>query len=55
MAIGIAIPFTAPGAKIGLVPLPSVYFPWLIATLLCYCFLTQVVKQLYIRRFAQWL
>jgi len=55
MAIGIIIPFTALGAKIGLVPLPLAYFPWLIATLLCYCFLTQVVKQWYIRKFSHWL
>ena len=55
MAIGIVIPFTALGAKIGLVPLPLAYFPWLIATLLCYCFLTQVVKQWYIRKFSHWL
>jgi Mg2+-importing ATPase len=55
MAVGIVFPFTALGAKIGLVPLPSVYFPWLIVTLLCYCFLTQVVKQWYIRKFSHWL
>jgi len=55
MAIGILIPFTALGAKIGLVPLPLIYFPWLIITLLCYCILTQVVKRWYIRKFAHWL
>jgi Mg2+-importing ATPase len=55
MAIGIALPFIVLGAQIGLVPLPLSYFPWLIATLLCYCFLTQVVKQWYIKKFAQWL
>jgi Mg2+-importing ATPase len=55
MAVGIIIPFTGLGAKIGLVPLPFAYFPWLIATLLCYCFLTQVVKQWFIRKFGYWL
>jgi Mg2+-importing ATPase len=55
MAIGIIIPFTGLGAKIGLVPLPFAYFPWLIATLLCYSFLTQVVKQWFIRKFGYWL
>jgi len=55
MAVGIVIPFTALGAKIGLAPLPLAYFPWLIATLLCYCFLTQVIKHWYIRKFAHWL
>ncbi len=55
MAIGIAIPFTSFGSYIGLTPLPLSYFPWLIAILLSYCVLTQVIKQWYIRRFGKWL
>jgi Mg2+-importing ATPase len=55
MAIGMLLPFSALGGKIGLVPLPFLYFPWLIATLLCYCFLTQAVKQWYIKKFSTWL
>ncbi|MCD8186859.1 MAG: magnesium-translocating P-type ATPase [Rikenellaceae bacterium] len=55
MAVGILFPFTALGAKVGLVPLPWSYFPWLILTLLCYCVLTQLVKQWYIKRFTRWL
>jgi Mg2+-importing ATPase len=55
MGIGILLPFTNLGSKIGLVPLPLAYFPWLIATLLCYCVLTQVIKQWYIKRFSSWL
>ncbi len=55
MGIGIAIPFTSFGSYIGLMPLPMSYFPWLIATLLCYCVLTQLIKMWYIRRFGKWL
>ncbi len=55
MAIGIAIPFTPFGSYIGLMPLPMSYFPWLIATLLCYCVLTQLIKTWYIRKFGKWL
>lgn len=55
MAIGIAIPFSPLGAKIGLAPLPLAYFGWLILTLFCYCTLTQLVKFWYIKRFTQWL
>lgn len=29
--------------------------PWLIATLLCYCTLTQGIKSWYIHRFGKWL
>lgn len=55
MAIGIVIPFTSFGTYIGLMPLPLSYFPWLIATLFCYCVLTQLIKVCYIRRFGKWL
>ena len=55
MAIGIAIPFSSFGSYIGLMPLPLSYFPWLIAILLSYCVLTQVIKQWYIHRFGKWL
>jgi len=55
MAVGIILPFTALGARVGFVPLPLSYFPWLIVTLACYCVLTQVVKQWYIKKFTRWL
>jgi Mg2+-importing ATPase len=51
MAIGIAFPFTFVGAKIGLCPLPGAYFPWLVAMLVSYCLLTQLVKQWFVKRF----
>jgi Mg2+-importing ATPase len=55
MAAGIAGPFSALGAAVGLVPLPLAYFPWLAGTLAGYFLLTQVVKQWYIRRFGMWI
>lgn len=55
MAIGTVIPFTRFGAYIGLTPLPLSYFPWLAATLVAYCVLTQTVKEWYITRFKRWL
>ncbi|MDN8542876.1 magnesium-translocating P-type ATPase [Erwinia sp. BC051422] len=54
MALGIAIPFSPLGEAVGLTPLPWTYFPWLVATLLGYCLVTQGMKRLYIRRFGQW-
>ena len=38
-----------------LVPLPAVYFAWLVLTLVCYCVLTQLMKRLYMRRYGRWL
>jgi Mg2+-importing ATPase len=55
MVVGVAIPFTQFGASIGLRPLPKAFFPWLAATLLSYCVVTQFVKLWYIRRFRTWL
>ncbi|MDR0267831.1 magnesium-translocating P-type ATPase [Paenibacillus sp.] len=55
MVIGICIPFTSFGAGVGLMPLPMSYFPWLVATLLSYCVLTQLIKKWYIRKFGDWL
>jgi Mg2+-importing ATPase len=55
MAIGIYIPFSPLGEMIGLVPLPLSYFPWLVATLVSYSILAQLVKVWYIRRFGTWL
>ena len=53
--IGLVLPFTGLGSSIGLVPLPWSYFPWLMAILIAYGVLTQVVKQWYIKKFHSWL
>jgi len=55
MLLGIIIPFTPFGAALKLVPLPMSYFPWLIGILVAYCFLTQLIKNWFIRKFQEWL
>ena len=55
MVVGVALPFTPFGAFIGLQPLPLGYFPWLMATLVAYCVLTQIIKTWYLKRFKVWL
>ncbi|WIG56676.1 MAG: Mg(2+) transport ATPase, P-type [Rhodanobacteraceae bacterium] len=55
IAIGIAIPYTALGHKMGMVELPLEYFGWLAATVVAYCALTQFVKVIYVRRYRRWL
>jgi Mg2+-importing ATPase len=55
IAIGIFIPFSSLGASVGLRPLPTSYFAWLVATLVSYCALTQIIKSIYVRRFKKWL
>ncbi|WP_426687276.1 magnesium-translocating P-type ATPase [Rhodanobacter ginsengiterrae] len=55
IVLGMLIPFSALGAKIGMVPLPPMYFAWLAVTLVSYCVLTQLMKLIYIRRYGSWL
>lgn len=55
MVIGIVLPFTPFAGALNMQPLPPVYFAWLVAILLSYCILTQLVKNWYIRKFDQWL
>ncbi|WP_328968060.1 magnesium-translocating P-type ATPase [Streptomyces sp. NBC_00239] len=52
---GLWLPFSPLAASLGFVPLPAGYFPWLVAVLLAYCTLTQLVKTAYVRRFGTWL
>jgi Mg2+-importing ATPase len=51
MAIGIYLPFSPIASAIGLRPLPVSYFGWLVAILLAYAVLTQVVKGWFIKRY----
>lgn len=53
--LGLTLPFTALGAYIGLVPVPLMYFPWLILILFSYCALTQFIKTRYLRTSATWI
>jgi Mg2+-importing ATPase len=55
IAGGLLLPFQALGGKLGLESLPGAFFIWLLAILLCYGALVQVVKGWYIRRFGSWL
>lgn len=53
IAVLTVIPFTAFGAKIGLAPLPGIYFGYLALTILLYMILAQAVKVLYVRRYGE--
>jgi Mg2+-importing ATPase len=55
MAIGIYLPFSSFAHALKMEPLPVMYFPWLVAILLSYCILTQLIKTWYIKKFNQWL
>jgi Mg2+-importing ATPase len=50
LATGIALPFTPIGSYLGFTPLPTTYWPILLATISCYLLLTQGVKMWLLRR-----
>jgi Mg2+-importing ATPase len=50
MAVGVWLPSSPLGPALGLVALPSSYWPLLGVTLLAYIMLTQVVKVMLLRR-----
>jgi Mg2+-importing ATPase len=55
MIIGVVLPFTPFAAVLKMEALPLTYFPWLIGILVCYCLLTQWVKNWFIQKFHTWL
>ncbi|MFC5580615.1 magnesium-translocating P-type ATPase [Rhodanobacter terrae] len=55
IVIGMLLPYTPVGAKIGMMEMPPVYFVWLALTVVAYCALTQLVKVIYTRRYGRWL
>ncbi|WP_353097346.1 magnesium-translocating P-type ATPase [Tissierella praeacuta] len=55
ISLGILIPYTWFGTYIGLVPLPFSYFPWLVGILSAYSILTQIIKNIYIKKFNTWM
>jgi P-type Mg2+ transporter len=50
MAIGVAIPFSPVGAYLGFTRLPTLYWPLLAVSIVCYATLTQGVKMWLLRR-----
>jgi Mg2+-importing ATPase len=50
MVIGMWLPFSPVGPALGFQPLPPLYWPLVVLTLLCYAFLTQIVKGWLLRR-----
>ena len=47
------IPFTAFGQSIGLAPLPTAFFPWLLLTVFLYMVLVTVFKKIFIKRYGE--
>jgi Mg2+-importing ATPase len=55
IAIGCYLPFSPIAETIKITALPMSYWPFLVLTTLGYCVLTQIGKQIYIRKFKEWM
>jgi Mg2+-importing ATPase len=55
VVVGLALPFSILGDKLGIAPLPPAYFGWLAVTMLGYGALVHAVKLRYMRRYGTWL
>ncbi|KAK9717570.1 hypothetical protein K7432_006077 [Basidiobolus ranarum] len=55
MLIGLIIPMTPLKKPLSMVTLPAMYYPYLLAALISYCVLTQIIKVIYVRIFKTWL
>ncbi len=51
MLVAAALPYTAAGTYLGLVPLPLAFWPWMLATVVAYSVLTHFVKMRFIKRY----
>ncbi|MDR3050605.1 MAG: magnesium-translocating P-type ATPase [Oscillospiraceae bacterium] len=49
--IGTVIPYTFLGDMLSMRPMPGLYFPVLLATVLCYMLLVTVIKKLFVKRY----
>ncbi|WDD92066.1 magnesium-translocating P-type ATPase [Burkholderia sp. FERM BP-3421] len=54
IGIGCWLPFSPFAESLGFIHLPSSYWMWLIATMIGYIALAQVVKTIYVKRYRQW-
>lgn len=55
LLVSIIIPFTPIAKPLKMTALPLAYFPWLIGIIIAYCLLTQLVKNIYIKKYKEWL
>lgn len=53
IAVGTAIPYTPIGEMIGMLPMPGIYFPFLVATIVGYMLLATIVKKIFVKRYGE--
>ncbi len=51
--VGTIIPYTRLGTKLGMYPMPGIYFQWLIAIIVCYMVLVTILKKVYVKKYGE--
>ncbi|MDK2564481.1 magnesium-translocating P-type ATPase [Romboutsia sedimentorum] len=51
--VGTIIPYTPFGLKLGMYPMPPIYFAWLLLTIVGYMLLVTLIKKVYIRKYGE--
>lgn len=51
--VGTIIPYTLFGKMVGMMPMPFIYFPYLIVTIMCYMGLATIVKKMFVKKFGE--
>lgn len=51
--LGTSVPYTGFGASIGMVPMPPVYFIWLVGIIFGYMVLATILKKAYVKKFGE--
>ncbi|MFC0179637.1 magnesium-translocating P-type ATPase [Thorsellia kenyensis] len=54
IAVACYLPYSSLGASLGFIALDGSYFYWLIATMIGYMSLTQLIKTIYIKKYGKW-
>lgn len=53
IAFGTIIPYTLVGNAVAMLPLPMIFFPCLVITILCYMLLATALKKLFVRKYGE--
>lgn len=51
--VGTIIPYTPLGVKLGMYPMPAIYFGWLVAIIVCYMVLVTILKKVYVKKYGE--
>ncbi|GMO63326.1 MAG: magnesium-translocating P-type ATPase [Rickettsiales bacterium] len=55
MVVAMVLPYFAVSHNLGLMPLPAIYFAYVVGIVVIYMILVQLVKKMYVKKYKEWL